>query len=1114
MSRVQEEERKRLAAIYGGDEEEEIASDVSEDEEEVEEEEETHQEKDEAVEEIPQLNTSVTKPTFDSTVMTPNTRRNKRKELFGGAFKKAIKDVIKKPAASFNDKPQKPSKFSSAVRVWKSVKEMHSRMQILLEDYADKIDLEKAIQTQDIILNQDDLFEGAGESAGLQIWQLVKMIPVEVPEEAHGKFARGDCYICVYSYETGNDEDARLRKLHYWVGKNADVMKQAICTFLAHELANRIGASIYREEEREEGEEFLEYFDHHVEYIDGCATWDTLKKLPLTERNDRLLKVCADHRKRILVKRVPLSKKELENSMNDVYLLETDNDGGVIYVWIGSEASKTQQLKAFDVARNLIHEDRKGKGKVEIINQNEEPQDFWKVFDEFGQNTNKVDSTQDSFVIFSVEVVSVEEKQYNIEKLEIQDLTKDILEDEKVYLLETKHEIYLWYGKRSKFVDRKCAEKLAESLRKSSDDIKGIYSCFSGAEPVLFRERFKGGFYYTDTPNEFEKKRRNLCNICSNEYVQPDISITLEEFQYKEKLDYVDQEDEGGGTVQIWRVIDSHYAEPVPEEELGNFYSEDCYLILYEFNRGDMYGNPEDDEVPEEEAPQEEEIILPTATAGGYESDDSDSLEARLKLIDSMGVKVTEVKEEEQTVKKAPPKEEEKPEEPEQPLIKPLNIKKKKIHYLPRRILYCWEGSESKEVVSSRVLKRNFQHFASDPVNPATIVTLKEGKENEHFMKIFEHIMVIHKGSLRSKRKPQPLLYRIYCKTVANSKAVEVERKRVNLNSNDVFVLVGPNTAYVWVGNLSSGKKKEIAFKLTQSIIPGEHIDVTAIDEGFECEEFWDLLGENNHYQYVTDKLNYSQGVVFECSVTQDLLNPQENVLRVMSVGEVGQQFLQPDLVNTHQVLILDYTDVLFVWYPSTPSKASRQMSLNAVAYILKADLNDEMQEDEENGVTEPKINNTTLQFIRPFEGEAEDATLEIPRFPRSVLVYEVERGMEPPSFRSGFPIWREEKPYIDVHEERLRREKDEDSKLISKSLPFLQIVREKYPFLITNDEFVNVHNMVHIIKLARLCKNNYDMLFVAMEQLEEEYKEVIDFGDYFEEFAGDLFKFVVTNRL
>lgn len=1150
MPSVQELERQRLAAMYGGGNEEDDHESSSEEEEDANHKNTSSQQQQQPQGTPPTTTTSST--TNNTSTNNANNRSAQRKQLFGGAMKNAMKKLT----ISSSDKTKHstdsnstsalnssaPPKFSTAIRVLRSVKEMHSRVSILVEDQSQtaKMDLEKALETPDIIMNQDDLFEGAGEKAGLQIWHLVKMIPIAVPEEEFGTFNSSDCYVLCYTFEA-QDDDTRLRKIHYWVGKNANVMKQAVCAFLSNELANRISASLYREEEREESEDFLEYFDHHIEYRDACATQDSLLKIPHREFVPRLMKVDADHKRRLLVKRVHLSKAQIESpqSVKDVFILENEEH---VYVWIGSEASKTEQLKGVDVARNIIHDDRRGKGQVEIIYQQQQqqndsmvetlPADFLATFEQYGNSHAKSDASQDAATLFRVSVLSVEDKKFDIQKIAAGELKRDMLDEESVYLLETKNEIYLWFGKKSKFVDRKCAETLATTIQNSSPDILEIHSCFSGNEPVLFRERFLHGFYWYDTPEVFEKKRRELADICDDEFdSNQNLDIRLEDFNYKEKLDYVDADDEGTGTVQIWRVVDANYAEPVPEEELGNFYSEDCYLILYEWNRSDLFNDQEEEEeetahAHSQEEEEEEELppeSYPEPKYKGYESDDSDSLEARMKLIDGMGVKVTEITEapEEKPKKKyeiKKPQEKEQEEEQEEPqlIVKPLNIKKKKIFYLPRRILYCWEGADSQQTVSARILKRNFQNFASDPINPAKIVTQKEGKENDHFMKIFEHIMVIHKGSMTNKRAATSL-YRIYCKTVRNSKAVQVEKKRSNLNSNDVFILLGPKTAYLWIGVYSSGKKKEIAFKLAQSLIGNR--EVSAVDEGFEPEEFWDLFTQTDNQvsPYVTEKLNYAQGVVFECTIIND------NTFRVMNVGEIGQQFLQQDLNNSHQILIVDYTEVIFVWYPSTPSSAQRELALKAVAYILKEDLSEEIEEDEkmkqnhdESQEDEEEhdftINNKTKQFLNKFEGE--DTNPEIPRFPRSISIYEVERGMEPDEFKSGFPVWREEKHYVDQFEDSLKKERESESKLIAKSLPFLQLIREKYPFLITNDEFVNVHNMVHIIKLARLCKNNYNMLIGNLEQLEEEYKDVIYFGEHFEAFASDLFKFMVTNKI
>ena len=121
-------------------------------------------------------------------------------------------------------------------------------------------------------------------------------------------------------------------------------------------------------------------------------------------------------------------------------------------------------------------------------------------------------------------------------------------------------------------------------------------------------------------------------------------------------------------------------------------------------------------------------------------------------------------------------------------------------------------------------MKENFHGYASDAINPAVVLTQYEGKESKHFMRVFEYIMTIHRGKSTDQRESHDsALYRVYYKvdptdnTSYCSKAVEVERRKGSLNSNDIFILVATKRAFIWVGGYASTEYKKVAFKLRRT---------------------------------------------------------------------------------------------------------------------------------------------------------------------------------------------------------------------------------------------------------------------------------------------------------
>ena len=68
------------------------------------------------------------------------------------------------------------------------------------------------------------------------------------------------------------------------------------------------------------------------------------------------------------------------------------------------------------------------------------------------------------------------------------------------------------------------------------------------------------------------------------------------------------------------------------------------------------------------------------------------------------------------------------------------------------------------------------------------------------------------------------------------------------MNSNDVFVLVGPNGGYLWYGKGCSGDERELGKELAGRIAPRYDGDFGIVQEGKESEKFWYQLGGKGEY--------------------------------------------------------------------------------------------------------------------------------------------------------------------------------------------------------------------------------------------------------------------------
>jgi hypothetical protein len=163
----------------------------------------------------------------------------------------------------------------------KNKKWMTSKIKDLFQEDLTE-ELKKRIEKYQQPLDIDDVFDGAGDQAGLEVWIMVGMKPIRLEEDDSdiGTFNTGDCYIVLFSNES-QDNSTRSRNIHYWLGKEANEIKKAITCFVVDELANKLEGSTkkYCENQEEESTLFLKMFNNKVKYNKGSKSEETLKKV-------------------------------------------------------------------------------------------------------------------------------------------------------------------------------------------------------------------------------------------------------------------------------------------------------------------------------------------------------------------------------------------------------------------------------------------------------------------------------------------------------------------------------------------------------------------------------------------------------------------------------------------------------------------------------------------------------------------------------------------------------------------------------------------------------------------------------------------------------------------
>jgi hypothetical protein len=121
------------------------------------------------------------------------------------------------------------------------------------------------------------------------------------------------------------------------------------------------------------------------------------------------------------------------------------------------------------------------------------------------------------------------------------------------------------------------------------------------------------------------------------------------------------------------------------------------------------------------------------------------------------------------------------------------------------------------------------------------------------------------------------------------------------------------------------------------------------------------------------------------------------------------------------------------------------------------------------------------------------------------IKIIEIFKGKEPIEFKNLFPdYYIKPIPFVDEFEIKFQKKIKEEQIEMEEILPFLKVVREKYRFLLCDQEVVNLYNLLFLYKKAKNCDN-----FQSFAILLDDFKtKKFNFND---DFAADLFKFTLN---
>ncbi|KZV27320.1 villin-3 [Dorcoceras hygrometricum] len=417
-------------------------------------------------------------------------------------------------------------------------------------------------------------FQGVGQRIGTEIWRIENFQPVPWSKSNFGKFYSGDSYIVLQT--SPGKGGAFLYDIHFWLGKDTSQDEAGTAAIKAVELDAVLGgrAVQYREIQGHESDKFLSYFKPCIIPLEGGVA-SGFKK-PEEEEFEMRLYTCRGKRV-VRLKQVPFSRSSLNH--DDVFILDTKDK---IFQFNGANSNIQERAKALEVIQFLKDKYHEGKCDVAIVDDGKlqaesDSGEFWVLFGGFAPIAKKV-ATEDDIV---PEKTSAQHYSIISGQLKAVDgvISKSVLENNNCYLLDCGSEVFIWVGRVTQVDERKAAIQAAEDFLATQNRPKAthIYRLIQGHETHAFKSNFDS-WPLGSAPSVAEEGRGKVAALLKQQGAS--VKGTSKNTAVNEEVPPLL---EGGGKIEVWH-INGGAKNLVPSEDIGKFYTGDCYIVLYTYH--------------------------------------------------------------------------------------------------------------------------------------------------------------------------------------------------------------------------------------------------------------------------------------------------------------------------------------------------------------------------------------------------------------------------------------------------------------------------------------------------------------------------------------------------
>uniref|UniRef100_A0A915C440 Protein flightless-1 homolog n=1 Tax=Parascaris univalens TaxID=6257 RepID=A0A915C440_PARUN len=746
-------------------------------------------------------------------------------------------------------------------------------------------------------IDYSDVFdEDVGQEDGMWVWQIENFYPTILDPSFHGHFYEADAYLIL---RTAKEDSGNLRhSIYYWIGEHASLDKGMCAAVHAVNLRNHLGATCRteREEMNDESDEFLELFGEEITYIEGARTASGFYTVEKQAHITRLYRASVTGSS-VDMEPVPVSPDSLDPRY--VFLLDAS---GTMWIWSGRKARITVTNKARLFAVKMNKKDRKGRAEIETCTELKTPDEFWMAL--YGKAKKPDDPIVEHV---DADFVPDRRRLYEVRigmgflelpQLELPSgiLRQEMLNTKCAYILDCTSDIFLWLGKKANRLLKMAGQKMVVELHAMLErpDYTTVSREVEGEESTMFRSKFQGWddivpFDFTRTADSVQRRGADLKVIMERDKIKTDLAslfLPRQPSMSEEEADQMMEECNEDLELLEPFVLEGKKFVRLPQNELGTFYTMDCYVFLCRY----------------EVLPEEYESDAGERSSSDIDSAaDGDVSERHSTRAIACGCA---------------------PEDRQEDF---------------KCVVYFWQGRDANNMGWLHFtfsLQKKFEDLFKDKLE---VVRMYQQQENHKFLSHFHRKFVIRRGrrglTLNLGGHWPELFHMRANGSSLCTRTIQVDCRADQLNSAFCYILRAPfrcadengisGKVYVWFGSKTTDRQRQLCETVARELINHDNeFPIQPVKEGEEEDTFWECIGGKKKYDTSGEFLNFAR--LFRCT----------NEKGYFAVSEKTVDFCQDDL-DDDDIMIVDNGEMVFLWMGSRASEVELKLAYKAAQVYI-----------------------------------------------------------------------------------------------------------------------------------------------------------------------------------